>query len=86
MNILHIGCHNGKDHVLDFCRKNKDSINQITLVDANMEVLKKAELFRKLVTEIDISKYKQKEFEKIVNLIYTDVFRIELWLDKRSIT
>jgi hypothetical protein len=24
-----------------------------------------------------ISKYKQKEFEKIVNLIYTDVFRIE---------
>jgi hypothetical protein len=44
---------------------------------SKMEVLKKAELFRKLVTEIDISKYKQKEFEKIVNLIYTDVFRIE---------
>ena len=42
MNILHIGCHNGKDHVLDFCKKNKDNINQITLVDANIEVLKQA--------------------------------------------
>ena len=42
MHILHIGCHNGKDHVLDFCKKNKDSINRITLVDANMGVLKKA--------------------------------------------
>jgi hypothetical protein len=42
MNILHIGCHNGEDHVLDFCKTNKNSINSITLVDANMEVLKLA--------------------------------------------
>ena len=36
---------------------------------SKMEVLKKAELFRKLVTEIDISKYKQKEFEKKLAII-----------------
>lgn len=37
----------------------------------------KIELFKKLVCEIDISKYDQKEFNKIVNLIYQDIFRIE---------
>ena len=42
-----------------------------------METIKKAELFRKLVTEIDIAKYDQKEFEKIVNLIYQDIFRTQ---------
>lgn len=35
----------------------------------------KIELFKKLVCEIDISKYDQKEFNKIVNLIYQDIFR-----------
>ena len=40
-----------------------------------MEIIKKAELFRKLVIEIDIKKYDQKEYEKIVNLIYQDIFR-----------
>ena len=42
-----------------------------------IEVLKKTELFRKLIMEIDIKKYDQKEYEKIVNLIFQDVFRIE---------
>ena len=37
----------------------------------------KIELFKKLVCEIDISKYDQKECNKIVNLIYQDIFRIE---------
>ncbi len=37
----------------------------------------KIELFKKLICEIDISKYDQKEFNKIVNLIYQDIFRIE---------
>ena len=37
----------------------------------------KIELFKKLISEIDISKYDQKEFNKIVNLIYQDIFRIE---------
>tara|TARA_Y100000114_G_C11592022_1_gene246236 strand:- start:480 stop:611 length:132 start_codon:yes stop_codon:yes gene_type:complete len=37
----------------------------------------KIELFKKLISEIDISKYNQKEYIKIVNLIFQDVFRIE---------
>tara|TARA_R100000655_G_scaffold25889_1_gene53435 strand:+ start:438 stop:566 length:129 start_codon:yes stop_codon:yes gene_type:complete len=42
-----------------------------------MEYLEKVELFKKLVSEIDISKYNQKEYEKIVNLLFQDIFRIE---------
>ena len=37
----------------------------------------KIELCKKLISEIDISKYNQKEYIKIVNLIFQDVFRIE---------
>jgi|TARA_R100000482_G_C5113495_1_gene141786 hypothetical protein len=36
----------------------------------------KIELFKKLISEIDISKYNQKEYEKIVNLIFQDIFRL----------
>ena len=42
MRILHIGCHDGKDHVLDFCKQNKQTLESICLVDANIKVLKKA--------------------------------------------
>ena len=35
----------------------------------------KIELFRTLVCEIDIKKYSQKEYIKIVNLLYQDIFR-----------
>ena len=41
-----------------------------------MENVKKIELFKKLVWEIDIDKYEQKEYEKIINLIYQDIFRV----------
>jgi hypothetical protein len=41
-----------------------------------MENVKKIELFKKLVSEIDIDKYEQKEYEKIINLIYQDIFRL----------
>jgi hypothetical protein len=37
---------------------------------------RKVELFKKLISEIDISKYNQKEYEKIVNLIFQDIFRL----------
>ena len=37
----------------------------------------KIELFKKLICEIDISKYDQKEFNKIVHLIYQDIFRVQ---------
>lgn len=42
----------------------------------NLENVKKIELFKKLVSEIDIAKYEQKEYEKIINLIYQDIFRV----------
>ncbi len=35
---------------------------------------KKIMLFAQLVTEIDISKYKQKEYVKIVKAIYWEIF------------
>ena len=44
---------------------------------SKMGAVKKAEQFKKLVCEIDIKRYEQKEFEKIVNLLYQDIFRIE---------
>ena len=39
MTIVQIGCNDGKDHVLDFCLKNKDSIEQIHLIEPNPEAL-----------------------------------------------
>jgi FkbM family methyltransferase len=39
MTIVQIGCNNGKDHILDFCQKNKESINAIHLVEPNPEAL-----------------------------------------------
>ena len=44
---------------------------------SKMEAVKKAEEFKKLGCELDIKKYEQKEFEKIVNLLYQHIFRIE---------
>ena len=35
---------------------------------------KKVERFRELITEIDISKYKQKTFIKIVNAVFYELF------------
>jgi FkbM family methyltransferase len=39
MTIVQIGCNDGKDHVLDFCQKNKESIEAIHLVEPNPEAL-----------------------------------------------
>jgi FkbM family methyltransferase len=39
MTIVQIGCNNGKDHILDFCQKNKESIEAIHLVEPNPEAL-----------------------------------------------
>lgn len=40
-----------------------------------MELREKIELFKDLVSEINIKKYSQKEYVKIINLIYQDIFR-----------
>jgi predicted KAP-like P-loop ATPase len=37
-------------------------------------MLEKIELFRRLVSEIDISKYQQKEFAEIVQTISLEIF------------
>jgi FkbM family methyltransferase len=39
MTIVQIGCNDGKDHILDFCQKNSDSIEAIHLVEPNPEAL-----------------------------------------------
>jgi len=39
MIIVQIGCNDGKDHVLDFCLKNREGIEEIHLVEANPEAL-----------------------------------------------
>jgi FkbM family methyltransferase len=39
MTIVQIGCNNGKDHILDFCQKNKDGIEAIHLIEPNPEAL-----------------------------------------------
>jgi FkbM family methyltransferase len=39
MTIVQIGCNDGKDHVLDFCTKNKESIEEIHLIEPNPEAL-----------------------------------------------
>ena len=39
MTIVQIGCNDGKDHILDFCQKNKESIEAIHLVEPNPEAL-----------------------------------------------
>jgi FkbM family methyltransferase len=35
MIIVQVGCNNGKDHILDFCLKNKGSIEEIHLIEPN---------------------------------------------------
>jgi len=39
MTIVQIGCNNGKDHVLDFCLKNRESIEEIHLIEPNPEAI-----------------------------------------------
>jgi len=39
MIIVQIGCNDGKDHVLDFCLKNRESIEEIHLIEPNPEAL-----------------------------------------------
>jgi len=39
MTIVQIGCNDGKDHILDFCQKNKESIEAIHLIEPNPEAL-----------------------------------------------
>tara|TARA_R100000773_G_C4220482_1_gene119184 strand:+ start:1720 stop:1953 length:234 start_codon:yes stop_codon:yes gene_type:complete len=42
-----------------------------------LQQIEKINIFKNLVSEIDIKKYTQKEYAQIVNLIYLDVFRTQ---------
>ena len=42
-----------------------------------MQQIQNINTFKNLISEIDISKYSQEEYVKIVNLIYLDVFRTQ---------
>tara|TARA_R100000278_G_scaffold117467_1_gene97469 strand:+ start:196 stop:369 length:174 start_codon:yes stop_codon:yes gene_type:complete len=42
-----------------------------------MQQIQRINTFKNLVSEIDISKYSQEEYVKIVNLIYLDTFRTQ---------
>ena len=42
-----------------------------------MQQIQRINTFKNLVSEIDISKYSQEEYVKIVNLIYLDIFRTQ---------
>ena len=39
MNIVNIGCNNGDDHVLAFCKKHKTKLNKVLMVDPNTNKL-----------------------------------------------
>lgn len=41
MNIIQIGCNDGKDHVFDFVSSHVDDIQSIILIDANIKALHK---------------------------------------------
>ena len=33
MNIVNIGCNNGDDHVLAFCKKHRDKLDKVLMVN-----------------------------------------------------
>ena len=39
MNIIQIGCNDGKDHVFDFIKQNQQNINKLILIDANINCI-----------------------------------------------
>ena len=55
-------------------KMNKFKLLKKKIMKNNETILDKIELFRKLVSEIDISKYEQEEFGKIVYQISIEVF------------
>lgn len=39
MNIVNIGCNNGDDHVLAFCKKHRDKLDKVLMVEPNTDRL-----------------------------------------------
>jgi FkbM family methyltransferase len=39
MNIVNIGCNDGDDHVLAFCKKNRDKLSKVLMVEPSVDKL-----------------------------------------------
>ena len=55
-------------------KKLEEDAKQILNWEQEIYMQQKIERFRELITEIDISKYKQKAFIKIVNAVFYELF------------
>jgi FkbM family methyltransferase len=73
MTIVQIGCNNGKDHILDFCQKNKESINAIHLVEPNPEALEDCKQ--------TYSDFKQAKFHNLA-IVPNDAGSVELHIPR----
>ena len=71
MTIVQIGCNDGKDHILDFCIKNKESIEQIHLIEPNPEALEDCKQ-----TYLD---FKQAEFHNLA-IVPNDIESVNLYI------
>jgi FkbM family methyltransferase len=71
MTIVQIGCNDGKDHVLDFCLKNKDDIEEIHLVEPNPEALEDCKQ--------TYSDFKQAKFHNLA-IVPNDIESVNLYI------
>jgi FkbM family methyltransferase len=73
MTIVQIGCNDGKDHILDFCQKNKESIEAIHLVEPNPEALEDCK-----ETYLD---FKQARFHNLA-IVPNDADSVDLYIPR----
>lgn len=60
MKIIQIGCNDGSDHVLEFCKQNLKNIKYLNLIDADKDsLLKCSQIYKELF---------QDDFDKIVKI------------------
>ena len=71
MTIVQIGCNDGKDHVLDFCLKNRESIEEIHLIEPNPEALEDCKK--------TYSDFKQAKFHNLA-IVSNDLESISLYV------
>ena len=53
VKILQIGCHDGKDHVFEYVKQHKDTIEKIYLIDANLDCLEQSKQTYKDIPNVD---------------------------------
>jgi len=73
MTIVQIGCNDGKDHILDFCINNKESIEEIHLIEPNPEALEDCKQ--------TYSDFKQARFHNLA-IVQNDADSVELHIPR----